>query len=257
MTYVSVKGTDIYYEGTIGKTLPAVFVHGAGGDSQLWSEQILSLNSQYNVIALDLPGHGKSGGNLLSSINEIAEFIADFGEALSLGKFILVGHSMGGAIAQEFALLYPEKLMGLILIGTGARLRISPELFDNLSEGRMPFSDADYLFGSSVTDCIREEALREMSKVPPAVFLADFKACNNFDKIQAIKEIIVPCLIVVGDEDVMTPIKYAQFLYTNLVNSQLRIIKGAGHMCMMEKPAEVTETIECFLAQLVLTNFLN
>ena len=248
MSYVSVEGTDIYYEGTIGKTVPIIFVHGAGGSSQRWPEQLLTLNGHYNTVALDLPGHGKSGGNLLSSISDMAEFIADFAGSLSQGDFILVGHSMGGAIAQELALQHPKKVRGLILIGTGAKLRVSRELLATLGAGRIPFRNADYLFGSATPKHKRDAFLREMNEVSPAVYLADFNACNEFDRLQAIKEIKVPCLIVVGDEDVMTPVKSSQFLQDNLVNSQLRIIKGTGHLCMLEKPAEVTEIIESFLA---------
>ena len=254
MSYVSVKGTDIYYEGTIGKTMPIIFVHGAGGSSQRWSEQLLTLNGQYNTIALDLPGHGKSGGNLLTSISDMAEFMADFVGSLSLGEFILVGHSMGGAIAQELALQDPKKVRGLILIGTGAKLRVSREILGTLAAGRIPFRDADHLFGSATPEHKREAALREMNEVSPAVYLADFNACNKFDRLQAIKEIKVPCLIVVGDEDVMTPVKHSQFLQANLDDSQLRIIKGTGHMCMLEKPAEVTEIIESFLATFLINS---
>jgi len=198
-----------------------------------------------------LPGHGKSGGNLLPSISDMAEFIADFVGVLALGEFILVGHSMGGAIAQEFALQYQEKVKGLILIGTGAKLRVSQQILGTLAAGQMPFRDADHLFGSYTPDHQRKVALREMNQVPPTLYLADFTACNEFDRTLAIQEIEVPCLIVVGDEDVMTPVRYSQFLHTHLVNSQLRIINGTGHMCNMEKPAEVTETIESFLAQFV------
>lgn len=178
----------------------------------------------------------------------MAEFVADFAGSLSLGEFILVGHSMGGAIAQELALQYPKKLRGLILIGTGAKLRVSREILGTLAAGQIPFKDADHLSGSATPEHKREAALREMNEVSPAVYLADFNACNEFDRVQTIKEIKVPCLIVVGKEDLMTPVKHSQFLQANLDDSQLRVIEGTGHMCMMEKAAEVTELIERFLA---------
>jgi pimeloyl-ACP methyl ester carboxylesterase len=186
---------------------------------------------------MDLPGHGKSEGSLLSNIEDMTEFIDDFIGALFLEKFVLVGHSMGGAIAQEFALHYPEKLRGLILIGTGARLKVSREILGNLAAGQMPFKDFSHLFGP-------------MNEFSPAVYWADFEACNKFDRVLSVEKIKVPSLIIVGDEDVMTPVKYSQFLSSNLLNSQLRIIKGAGHMCMLEKPTEVTEEIINFIDEL-------
>lgn len=250
MPGMTVKGINIYYESTTGNSLPIVLVHGAGGSSQRWSEQLSIFDNQYNSWAMDLPGHGKSEGSLLSSIKDMAEFIDDFIGALFLEKFILVGHSMGGAIAQEYALQYPEKLQGLILIGTGARLRVSQEILDTFAAGRMPFKDVNHLYGSATPDNKREEALREMNEIPPAVYWVDFEACNKFDRIQSVEKIKVPSLIFVGDEDRMTPVNYSHFLKSKLLNSQLRIIKGAGHMCMQEKPTEITEEIEKFIGEL-------
>jgi pimeloyl-ACP methyl ester carboxylesterase len=254
MPYVTVKDINIYYESTIGNSLPIVLFHGAGGSSQRWSEQLSIFDSKCNSWAMDLPGHGKSEGSLLSNIKEMAEFIDDFVGALGLGKFVLVGHSMGGAIAQEFALQYPEKLRGLILIGTGARLKVSKGILDSLAAGQMPFKDVNHLYGSSTLDDQRKEALREMNELSPAVYWADFEACNKFDRALSVEKIKAPCLVIVGDEDIMTPIKYSQFLNGNLLNSQLRIIMGAGHMCMQEKYAEVTGEIINFIRRLTTTN---
>ncbi len=250
MPYVTFKGINIYYESTIGNSLPIVLVHGAGGSSQVWSEQLSSFDGQVNSWAMDLPGHGKSEGSLLSSVLDMAEFINDFIEELSLGKFVLVGHSMGGAIAQEFALHYPEKLMGLILIGSGARLKVNPKIIGALAAGQLPFKDVHHLYGSSTPGHKQEEAMREMNKISPAVYLADFEACNQFDRVLSVEDIKVPSLIIVGDEDVMTPLKYSEFLRSKLPNSHLNIIKGAGHMCMLEKPTEVNAEIGGFLEQL-------
>lgn len=247
MPYVTVKGVNIYFESTIGNSMPIVFVHGAGGSSQSWSEQLSIFDTRYNSLAMDLPGHGKSEGSLLSNILDMAQFIYDFIEALSLEEFVLVGHSMGGAIAQEFVLQYPEKLRGLILIATGARLKVSQEVLGTLAAGRMPFKDVNHLYGSSTPDNQRNEAMREMSELSPAILWADFEACNKFDRVLSVEKIQVPSLIIIGDEDVMTPLKYSQFLTSNLPYSQLKIIKGAGHMCMLEKPIEVTTEIERFI----------
>lgn len=250
MPFITVKGINIYYESTTGNSMPIVFVHGAGGSSQRWSEQRSIFANQYNSWAMDLAGHGKSEGSLLSSIKDMADFIDDFIGALCLEKFVMVGHSMGGAIAQEYALQYPEKIQGLILIGTGARLKVSQEILDTFAAGRMPFKDVNHLYGSSTPDIKKEEALREMYEIPTVVYWADFGACNTFDRIQSVEKIQVPSLIIVGDEDRMTPVNYSQFLRSKLINSQLRIIKGAGHMCMLEKPTEITEEIEKFIGEL-------
>lgn len=250
MPYIIVEGIDIYYESTMGDSLPIIFVHGAGGSCQRWSEQLSIFKGKYNSWAMDLPGHGKSEGNLLSSIMDMTAFINDFVQALFLNKFILIGHSMGGAIAQEFSLQYPEKLEGLILIGTGARLKVSREIIEMLAIGKMPFKDVNHLYGSSTPSNQREAEMREINELSPAVYRADFEACNKFNRVLSVEKIEVPSLIIVGDEDVMTPVKYSQFLRDNLPKSQLRIIKGAGHMCMLEKPTEVTQKIGDFIDEL-------
>lgn len=250
MPYLTVRDINIYYESTIGNSVPIVLVHGAGGSSKSWFEQLAIFDGQYNAWAMDLPGHGKSEGSLLFDIKNMAEFINDFIEALSLGKFVLVGHSMGGAIAQEFALQYPGKLCGLILIGTGARLKVSQEILDTLAAGQMPFKDVNHLYGSSTPDHKREEAMREINELSTAVYWSDFEACNKFDRVVSVESIKVPSLIMVGDEDVMTPMKYSQFLSSKLPNSQLSIIKGAGHMCIQEKPTDVTAEIDRFIDEL-------
>jgi pimeloyl-ACP methyl ester carboxylesterase len=199
------------------------------------------------MIAPDLPGHGKSDGDLFPEISLMVQFINDFIEALALEEFILVGHSMGGAIAQEYALNYPNKLKGLILIGTGARLKVGRSILDSFASGQFPFENVNHLYGSATSNDRKAKEMRELKEISTKVFWTDFQACNTFDRVADVEKIQVPCLILVGDEDVMTPIKYSQFLAERLTNAELRIIKGAGHMCMEEKAEEVNEEIRNFL----------
>ncbi|WP_088188235.1 alpha/beta hydrolase [Desulfosporosinus sp. FKA] len=247
MPYASVKGINIFYESTGGDFLPLVVIHGAGGSSQSWSKQISGLQEQGNLIALDLPGHGKSGGSLLADIPSMADFLNDFVQTLGIEKFFLAGHSMGGAIAQEFTLRYPRKVTGLILLGTGARLRVGQGILDAAALGMFPFKNVDHLYGSATSDEEKAKEMKELQKIPANVFWADFQACNTFNRIDDAEKIQVSTLIVVGEEDVMTPVKYSRFLADKLPNTNLRIIKGAGHMCMQEKAAEVNEIIWNFL----------
>ncbi|MDQ7096423.1 alpha/beta hydrolase [Desulfosporosinus sp. PR] len=252
MPYLSVKGTKTFYLCTSGKSgnfLPVVLIHGAGGSSQRWSGQFSNWQNQETLFAVDLPGHGNSEGALLKDIGSMAEFIADFAQALALETFILGGHSMGGAVAQEFTLRYPEKVKGLILIGTGARLRVAQSILDALAAGKMPFKDVNHLYGSATPDEQKAGEMKELEKISPEVFWADFHACNEFDRVGDAEKIQVPSLILVGDEDVMTPVKYAQFLASKLPGADLKVIGSAGHMCMEEKAAEVAEEIRSFLNQ--------
>ncbi|AFM40107.1 putative hydrolase or acyltransferase of alpha/beta superfamily [Desulfosporosinus acidiphilus SJ4] len=250
MPYVSVGGIDIFFERSDGDSLPLIFIHGAGGSSQRWAKQLSGLQNQLTMIAVDLPGHGNSGGNLLSDIPAMAEFLNQFVRALAVEKFFLAGHSMGGAIAQEFTLRYPNKVEGLILIGTGARLKVGQTILDAFAIGQLPFKDVNHLYGSSISEEQKTKELRELQKIPTKVLGADFQACSMFDRINDVEKIKVPALILVGEEDVMTPVKYSRFLTEKLPDSNLRMIEAAGHMCMEEKATEVNEALLYFFKKL-------
>lgn len=157
---------------------------------------------------------------------------------------------MGGAIAQEFTLRYPNKVEGLILIGTGARLKVGQTILDAFAIGQLPFKDVNHLYGSSISEEQKTKELRELQKIPTKVLGADFQACSMFDRINDVEKIKVPALILVGEEDVMTPVKYSRFLTEKLPDSNLRMIEAAGHMCMEEKATEVNEALLYFFKKL-------
>ncbi|WP_206812018.1 alpha/beta fold hydrolase [Paradesulfitobacterium ferrireducens] len=250
MSHVTVAGADIFYEQMGNKQPTVVFVHGAGGSSRHWFRQQVALNGVCRTIAVDLPGHGASGGRLLSTVGEFAKFLADFTSSLFLDEFVVVGHSLGGAIALEFALEFPERLRGLILIGTGARLRVKPDILEALGKGEKPFRNAEHLYSASAPADVLEEAFAEIEGIPSEVYFADFKACNTFNRMEDVRKIKIPSLIVVGSEDKMTPVKYSEYLNTQLDNSELTIIECAGHRCMSERPDHVNRLLVDFLAQL-------
>lgn len=247
MPFVTVQGTKTYYQSVKGRAPALLLVHGAGGSSGVWSDQLAALKGAYQAFAVDLPGHWRFAGEPFASITQTASFIARLADALGLDKFILVGHSMGGAVSIEFALNYPERLKGLVLIGTGARLKVASQVLVSLEKGQFPFSDSQYLFGSAIPDDVIQQTWREMQEVNPQVFLTDFRACNMFDRVDVISKIHIPTQIIVGDEDVMTPVKYSRFLNEHIQGPQLTQISGAGHMCMLEKPSEINAAIIGFL----------
>ncbi len=250
MPYVSVDGNQIhYYHAGVGE--PAVvFVHGAGGSGRVWHSQLSALENRCRAIAIDMPGHGRSEGDPLSSVREQAGFIARFLDALGLEKPVLAGHSMGGAICQEFALGFPSRLQGLVLISTGARLRVNPQIIQALEQGEFPFADASHLISPSAQPALADVAWQEMRTTALPALLADFQACDQFDRVNDIAQIRVPVQIIAADEDAMTPLKYSRYLQQGIPGSHLAVITGAGHMGMVEKPAEVNQVILDFLHDL-------
>jgi len=249
---VSASGVRIAYVAA-GAGAPAVcFVHGTGGSSRAWMHQLDGLADLGQIIALDLPGHGGSGGSIPKAIEDAAAVIAEFLDALGIARVVIGGHSMGGAIAQQFALSYPERTDGVILIGTGARLRVLPRLLDLLAADYP--RGVDLLMSLAVSAQALAELKTELHRATadnaPGVVLGDLQACDRFDVMKRISAISAPTLVICGDEDQLTPPKYARFLGERIAGATVAVIAGAGHYVQVEKPRETTAAIREFLVRL-------
>jgi pimeloyl-ACP methyl ester carboxylesterase len=165
---------------------------------------------------------------------------------------------MGGAIALTLALDNPPWLRGLILTGTGARLRVSSTLLDRL---QTDYSAAvefilEHSFAppngplSYAQKVLLNGTRKQLLRTPSEVTLADYEACNTFDVTNRITELTLPTLCIVGAQDEMTPPKYSQYLHQAIPRSQLAIIQNAGHMLPLESPDEYNTTITNFLITL-------
>jgi len=254
MPTVDVDGRSIHYLTGVNGVAPErrsiVFVHGAGENGMVWQNQRRGLDRGINTICLDLPGHGQSHGDGCATIAEFSHWLIRFLKRLELEGAILAGHSMGGGVVAEAAIEWAEEMDGLILIGSGARLRVSSETFQGL-ETDFEATAAQLVrqcYGPGTSDKVLKWGLAQLLEERPEVVLDDFKACNEFDRLNEISSIKQPALVVCGSEDIMTPPKYSQFLAENLQRATLRIIEGAGHMVMVENPFKVNAAILKFLA---------
>ena len=228
---------------------PVVFIHGAGGSHQIWFHQLRVLGGRRKVIALDLPGHGDSNGSGADRIEGYRDLVKEFLAKRGLHRTVLVGHSMGGAITQSFALAYPDQLAAIVLVGTGARLRVHPKIFAALRDD--PAGAVGTIARSArAPDASPEEIEQDaeaMLRTPVEVIERDLRACDAFDLMEQVSAIATPTLVICGTADLMTPPKYAEYLHQQIKGSDLSLIPGAGHMVMLEKPEEVTRAIEAFL----------
>jgi pimeloyl-ACP methyl ester carboxylesterase len=202
-------------------------------------------------VALDLPGHGPLGGPGRPSVSGYAEWLDDFLAGLDAGPVVLVGHSMGGAVAQAFALARPERLAGLVLIATGARLRVLPRITDLLRqrprEGQGLIQDLSFGPGAprECTDLV-DRVLREGA---PLVTLGDYVACDRFDVRDRLSGVRAPTLVVTGTEDRLTPPRFARFLAEAIPGARLVEIPGAGHFPQLEVPNTVNAALREFVAE--------
>lgn len=231
---------------------PAVLcVHGAGGYADKWRLQLPALAAAgFRAVAPDLPGHRGSQGPGLDTIDGYRDALAEFAAAVLTEPFALAGHSMGGAIAQSFALRAPERLAALVLVGTGARLRVHPNTLDRFASGAV---DRDFLaagFGVRPDPALLDAEAEGLAHTPPPVRHGDFLACDRFDALEAVAGIAVPTLVLVGREDRMTPVRYSTFLAERIPGARLHVIDGAGHYVMLERPVETSAALIEFLADL-------
>jgi pimeloyl-ACP methyl ester carboxylesterase len=252
LPYLTVGSRRVYYvtRGRSGGTRLA-FIHGAGGNRLLWGSQVRGLAPAGRVVALDLPGHGLSEGPAIASIDGYADVTT---EALThlVGPWILVGHSMGGGVALQVALQHPDLVAGLVLLGTGGRLRVVPQVLGGLQTdcpGTVKGITAA-AFAPASPEFLRRRGAAALLAVGQATLLADFQACDGFDVLARLGEIRTPCLVLCGTDDRMTPPKYSEALTRGIVGARLQLIPSAGHMAMLEAPAAVTEAVLGFLAAL-------
>jgi len=254
MPTVEVDGRAIHYLTGVNGVAPErrsiVFVHGAGGNGMVWQNQRRGLDRGVNTICLDLPGHGQSHGAGCITIAEYSRWLIRFIQRLELSGPILAGHSMGGAVVIEAAIEYPEEMDGLILIGSGARLRVSSEIFQGIEANFEATASqlVQWCYGPGTSDKVIKWGLEQLLTEQQEVMLDDFKACNEFDRLSKISSIKHPALVVCGSEDIMTPPKYSHYLADNLLRATLRIIEGAGHMVMVENAFKANASILKFLA---------
>ncbi|MBN2027199.1 MAG: alpha/beta hydrolase [Actinobacteria bacterium] len=229
-----------------------VFIHGSGGSNIMWRAQVETLSREMNTIALDLPGHGASEGEGMDCITGYAAIVDDFVASLCITQPVVCGLSIGGGIVLQLLLDMPQKYKAGIVVNSGARLRVMPLIFETLEKNFEGFINGSYTFSiSEKTDpALVKPLVDSMAQCPPAITRGDFTACDTFDVMERLGEIEVPFLVIASADDKMTPVKYGTFMADHIENSTLVVIEDAGHLCPMEKPAEVSRAISEFVLPL-------
>jgi len=253
MPIVSVDGKQISYwagrKGFIEGREFILFIHGAGGGQYTWSCQKGFFEKEFNPVIIELPGHGESGGEGEKEIGRYAEEVYAFLQTVGVRKAFLVGHSMGGAIVQALALTHSEIIEGIVLVGTGARLRVLPLILDGINTNFKEIIPkiVQYAYSRKAPPNLIEEGVAQMMKCRPEVLHGDFLACNRFDVMKEVEKVDLPTLILCGEDDELTPVLYSQFLQSRIKGSKLAVLPNAGHMVMMESAQAFNEKIREFI----------
>ena len=236
----------------IGKRPPLILIHGSGGSRLHWPPDLRRLDGE-RVFGLDLPGHGGSRGEGERTIRGYVEGLCSWMDGEDLDTGVFVGHSMGGAISLTMALVQPTRVAGLILVGTGGRLRVHPRILEMTSNPET-FSEAvdlvvSYAISPQAPSRMVELARARMSETRSEVLHGDFLACDQFDVMDRLGEINVPTLVVCGTEDQLTPLKYSRFLSESIPDARMVAVESAGHMVMLEQPGKVAQTVKGFMEE--------
>jgi pimeloyl-ACP methyl ester carboxylesterase len=235
-----------------------VFVHGAAND-----HSVFTLQSRYfahhgrNVLAVDLPGHGRSQGGALASVEETAAWLMRLLDAVKVERAALVGHSYGSLATLEAASRYPDRVSELALLGPAAPMLVSDVLLEaakandhvayELITG-WSFSAAKQIGGNTVPGMwLTGNALRLMERTGENVLYTDLLACHSYaNAASAASAVRCPTLVIVGQRDLMAPPQSAQPLIDGLAQSRVVRLAGCGHALMQEEPDAVLDALAHF-----------
>ncbi|MEN8241898.1 MAG: alpha/beta hydrolase [Chloroflexota bacterium] len=227
-----------------------VLIHGAAGTHLHWPHQLRRLNN-HRVLAPDLPGHGKSEGLGEQSIEKYADVIVKWLEKIGVTEAILVGHSMGGAIAQTISAAHPQLVTRLVLVSTGTVLPVNPDLIEKLSIPAAAPGVYDQIvkwaYHPSTDPKLVQQARKQMDAIRHTVTYGDFVACDAFKFVNQLAKIKAPTLVICGDADKMTPAHFSKQLQENLPEAQLALVPDAGHMLNIEQPEKLAQLISEFI----------
>ena len=230
-----------------------VFLHGSGLSHIVWSltEQFFS-SKKFNVLSIDLPGHGNSDGPCIDSIEKIADWLEEVFKKLDLNDLIIIGHSQGCLEALEYSFKYERRLKKIVLIGGSYRMPVNKDLIELAENGdndavklmmKWGYEGSKKFIGGNPVEKIIQSP-RDISEI----LAVDLKACNNYlNGSEAAKLIDLPTLLIFGELDKMVNIEIGKKFSNLIKNSTTHIINGCGHMIMIEKAFEMREKILEFL----------
>lgn len=231
-------------------TTAVLLVHGAGMDHTVWSPVTEALDRQARpYLAVDLPGHGASGGAPLASIAGLADWLAAFIAAAGLTRPVVAGHSMGAAAVLELAARYPETVRGVALLGVAAAMPVHPDLLALATTDTRGAATliAKWGVAGAARESIGPRVAATIAGASPGVLANDLGACAAYaGGLEAATRICCPALVLLGAADRMTPPAGADPLLSAMRGARRLVLPETGHMLMLEAPEAVAAALISF-----------
>ena len=246
--FVSTGGMDFE------KEKPSILLmHGSGLNHIVWSlHEQFYVNQGYNVLSVDLPGHGNSEGPSLKSIEEISDWIKSLMNVLDIKKLIIIGHSQGSLVGIDFAARYPNLISGLVLVAGSYKMPVNQDLINYAEAGdekavllmmKWGYEGSKAFIGGNPVKKIINSS-REIREV----LAVDLNACNNYKGgKESLGKINCSTLCIFGDLDKMVPLEVGNKMFSMIKNGEKKIINNCGHMIIFEKAFEMRQIVKEFL----------
>jgi pimeloyl-ACP methyl ester carboxylesterase len=236
-----------------------ILIHGSGMDRTVWQFQTRNIAFRgIRVLAVDLPGHGRSEGTPPKTITKMADWLSRFMDAAKVKQATLIGHSMGSLIILDMAARYPKRVKKLVLMGVAETMTVHPDLLEAAKQNLPLAPELIIYWGLGEKARVgghpepglwihgANETLLKLSA--PGILASDLNACNIYNDAAAMaKKIECPTQFVLGRNDQMTPLKKGQELAEMVKDSNVVIIERCGHMMMAERPNQVYDVLKKFV----------
>jgi pimeloyl-ACP methyl ester carboxylesterase len=232
-----------------------LFIHGTGQDHTIWV-----LPTRYfarhdrNVLAVDLPGHGRSGGEPLETIEAMADWVIDVLDAVGLSTAAVVGHSLGSLVVIAAAARHPQRVRTIVLVGTTVPMPVSGFLLDSAKKDKHEAIEMLNFWGYSKSAQLGGNAtpgnwmlgggVRLMEQAKPGVIHVDLNACNEYiEGLKHANEVKCPALLILGERDMLTPVRSAMKVADALPDAEKVVLEGSGHALLAERPDPVLDQL--------------
>jgi pimeloyl-ACP methyl ester carboxylesterase len=231
---------------------PAVLVHGAGGNANIW-EGVRDRFTTLRAHAIDLPGHGRSAGTPCPDMKTYAEAVEAARQELGLQRIVIVGHSLGGMVAQWYARLYPERCGAIVLACSGPDYAVDAHRLAQVEGDWTGYVELNYpqQVSPRADQRLLDAARALVQQRDPRVFRHDWLVCGAHDAKSWLDTLTVPCLVIGAYEDRLVPLPGSLALYSLIRGAHLAVIGPAGHSVMLEHPARFAAAVDSFIKESV------